>query len=95
MNAPKFKELDETIYDVCEAIWSRPTMYVREPSIKQLSVFLNGYTSGLGRVRYALRGEGLRRFNEWVAQRLGFAEPTSGWCNMIQAKSLSDEDAFN
>ena len=94
MNARKFKELDETIYDVLEAIRRRPTMYIDEPSIRQLHVFLGGYTGGLGRVGYALRGESLRRFNEWIGRRLGFPEPTSGWCNMIRAKSLSDEDAF-
>ena len=95
MNAPKFKELDETIYDVLEAIRSRPAMYIPEPSIKQLRAFLDGYLGGLGRVRYAVRGEAdLRRFNEWIARRLGFPEPTSGWCNMIRTKSLSDEDAF-
>jgi len=33
-------------------------------------------------------------FHDWVAHRLGFAESTSGWCNMIREKSKSEEDAF-
>ena len=71
-------------------------MYIPEPSIKQLRAFLDGYLGGLGRLRHVLRDQGdLRRFNEWVARRLGFAEPTSGWCNMILSKSIDDADAFD
>jgi len=95
MSAPKFKELDESIYDALEAVRKRPGMYLPEPSITQLRAFLNGYTGGLGRVRYALRGtEDFHRFHDWVAHRLGFAGSTSGWCNMIRDKSVSEEDAF-
>jgi hypothetical protein len=96
MSAPELQELDESIYDVLDAIRKRPGMYIAEPSINRLHAFLVGYTAGLGRVRFALRGEGdFHRFHDWVAGRLGFGSSTSGWCNMIRSKSVSEADAFD
>jgi hypothetical protein len=37
----------------------------------------------------------LRAFNTWVAKELGFAESTSGWCNMILARAESEDKAFD
>jgi hypothetical protein len=95
MNASSPKELDESIYDLLDAIRKMPGLYVCEPSIFRLHSFINGHNSGLGRVGFALRdGEDFHRFHDWVARRLGFAESTSGWCNMIRDKSESDANAF-
>lgn len=96
MNAPLFQELDESIYDMIDAIRKRPALYIANPSINRLDAFLLGYTGGLGRARFAVRDEeDFRRFHGWVANRLGFGEPTSGWCNMIRDKSTDESDAFH
>jgi hypothetical protein len=93
--APTPQELDESVYELLEAIRYRPGMYIVEPSIYALSNFLGGYSAGLGRVGFALReGTDFHRFHDWVAHRLGFSGSTSGWCNMIREKSKSDADAF-
>jgi hypothetical protein len=95
MSAPTLQELDESIYDVLEHIRKRPGMYIVEPSIYRLHSFIVGYTCGLGRVGFMPRdGIGFHRFHDWVAHRLGFAESTSGWVNMIRDKSTSDAEAF-
>jgi hypothetical protein len=95
MNATSAKELDESIYDLLDAIRKKPGLFVVEPSIFRLQAFVNGHSSGLGRVGFTLRdGEKFFKFNDWVARHFGFSESTSGWCNMIREKSTSDADAF-
>jgi hypothetical protein len=95
MSAPSFQELDESIYDVLDAIRKKPGMYIGEPSLQRLHDFLGGYSAGLGRVRFSLKDTAdFHRFHDWVAQRLGFYESTSGWCNMIRDKSTSEADAL-
>jgi hypothetical protein len=96
MSAPVFQELDESIYDMLNAIRKKPGLYIATPSINRLHAFVVGYTAGLGRVRFAVRDdEHFHRFHDWVAHRLGFGESTSGWCNMIRDKSESEADAFH
>src|SRR5579871_5603119 len=95
MNAPEFTEMDESIYEVLAAIHKRPGFYVSAPSINELSAFLTGYTSGLGRFRYVLKDTvEFHEFHDWVARRLGFGESTSGWRNMIREKSGDEKEAF-
>ena len=96
MSAPVFQELDESIYDMLDAIRKKPGLYIATPSINRLHAFIVGYTAGLGRVRFTVRdGEHFHRFHDWVAHRLGFGESTSGWCNMIRDKSTDEPDAFH
>lgn len=95
MNTPTLKELDESVYYMLDLIRKRPGMFIVEPSIIRLHAFINGYSAGLLRAGYSLRdARQLSLFHDWVAQRLGFFESTSGWVNMIRDKSTSDADAF-
>ena len=95
MNSSSLKELDESIYDLLESIRQKPGLYIVEPSTDRLQSFLTGYEAGLGRVGFALRDEvGFHKFHEWVANRLGFPESTSGWAGMIRARTASGEEAF-
>ena len=95
MSASSPKELDESIYDLLDAIRKRPGLFVVEPSIFRLQSFITGHDAGLGRVGFALRdGLDFFRFHDWVARRLGYSSSTSGWANMIRDKSASDADAF-
>ena len=95
MRASPPKELDESIYDMLEAIRKKPGMCIGEPSIARLDSFICGYGAGLGRSGFALRDtRNFHRFNDWIARRLNFADSTSGWSRMIRHKSRSDADAF-
>jgi len=67
---------------------------VERKSLTALKAFLSGYEAGLFRGGDK-QGVSLRTFNTWVAKELGFAEPTSGWCNMILARAESEERAFD
>ena len=95
MSIPNRQELDESIYDILEKIRSKPGMCIGERSINRLLGFLTGYRAGLGRLGFYPRDvEELHRFHDRVANRLGFYESTSGWCNMIREKSTSESEAF-
>ena len=96
MNAPVRKELDNSIYDLLGWIRQRPGLYIGEPTIYRLQAFITGYDAGLGHVGFGLRdGADFRRFNDWVARRLGVFGSTSGWANMIRERSASNEEAFS
>lgn len=95
MKTPALKYLDESIYDLLEAVRKRPAVCIDEPSISRLNLFLASYTAGLGRVGFALKDQtDFHRFHDWIARRLGYGNSTSGWANMIRDKSASEADAF-
>jgi hypothetical protein len=96
MSISNYQELDESIYDMLEKIRRKPGMYIGERSINRLHAFLTGYRAGLGRLGFYPRDvDEFHRFHDWVANRLGFYESTSGWCNMIRDKSTSETEAFD
>jgi hypothetical protein len=79
------------------AIRRVPTLCVHDKkSLRELWAFLAGWEAGINSAggKSNIFGS-LRSFNIWVAKELGFAEPTSGWCNMITDKAGSDEKAFD
>jgi hypothetical protein len=94
-NAPKLKELDESIYDMLNVIRKRPLFYLSKQSIVELRTFIGAYNAGLGRVHFMLKDTTeFHGLHNWVAKRLGFSESTSGWGNMILDKSENDQEAF-
>jgi hypothetical protein len=72
-------------------------MYCGEYTLKALDHFMAGY-------RFAIDVHEIRDPNDpfslwpdfycWVAYRLRFKEPTSGWCNMIQSRTSSEKEAI-
>ncbi len=86
-----------TISDLLERIRQRPGMYLGERSLTALRSTLAGYELALGLHR--IEGDLSMRlpvgFNDWVAYRQHFYEPTSGWKNMILSKSQSEAVAFD
>ena len=73
-------------------------MYCGEHTLSALNHFIAGYC-------FALETQGIRNpqdpldirheFQEWVAYRLHFKEPTSGWCNMIKERTHSESEAVD
>lgn len=86
----------QELFEVLDAIRRHPSLTGAETkSLTILKVYLAGYESGNARhEKLGIFGL-LRPFNTWVAKELGFAEPTSGWCNMILALTKSEEEAFD
>ena len=93
MNASEFQQLNESIFDILEAIRKRPLFYLTERSFIQLNIFIIGYKAGLGRVRFTLKDD-LHEFNNWVAQKLGCSNSTSGH-RMILENCKNDSEAFD
>jgi hypothetical protein len=96
MSPPEFKAVEESVYDILDAIRGRPGMWIAEAELVRVYAFLTGYTSALGRRRQELRAEqpDFCKFNDWVAHRLGYSNSTSGWYNMIRGHSSSEQQAF-
>ena len=86
----------QELFEVLDGIRRHPNMTgVEGKSLTALRVFLCGYECGVARSEKRGIFGHLRPFNIWVAKELGFAEPTSGWCNMILARAKSEERAFD
>lgn len=81
-----------------DAIRQRPGMYFGSKSLTAFFHFLGGYQVACGLHQITDDRLGLEipsDFHDWVAYRTHFHESTSGWCNMIVAKSQSEEEAFD
>jgi hypothetical protein len=95
MSASVLKESDESVYHVIELIRRRPGMWIGEPSISRLDSFLGGYSAGFARHGFTLRHAAhFHGFHDWTARHLAFRESTSGWANMIRARSSNEGEAF-
>jgi hypothetical protein len=83
------------LFEDLDAVRRHPNLTgVEGKSLTALKAFLSGYETGLFRGGDK-QGVSLRAFNTWVAQELGFAESTSGWCSMILARAGSEDKAFD
>jgi hypothetical protein len=92
---PTPKETQQSIYDLLSQIRSGLGCYPVESHLGRLASFLAGYQSGIGALGYCLRDhEHFLLFNDWVANRLGFSNATSGWDKMIRERSADDSEAF-
>lgn len=89
------KESETSIYYWLDKIQQKPGLYLGKVSLQRLEGFLTGYQHALGELGMFPKDiEHLHGFHAWVATKLEFGEPTSGWCNMITERSASDEEAF-
>jgi hypothetical protein len=97
MTAPTFTETEDSIYDLLEWIHRRPGIWIAQPELVRVYSFIGGYEAALGRQRLALRSVApeFRGFHDWIAQRLGYGESTSGWYNMIRGRCSSEREAFD
>lgn len=83
-------------HELLDSFRQRPAMYTGERTLNAIHLFLTGY-------RFACDQHGIvqddallvpREFHDWVAYRLHFFESTSGWCNMILARSEGEQAAI-
>jgi hypothetical protein len=72
-------------------------MFTGENTLKSIEHFLAGYQFAITQYKITQCNDELfipHEFHDWVAYRLHFFESTSGWCNMICAKTESDNEAI-
>jgi len=76
-------------YKLLKKMETRPAMWTGELSLKSIRTFLDGYSFALQEHRLIKPyEENEQNFHDWVAEKLGFDESTSGWQNMILAATL-------
>ena len=90
-------ETEESIYDLLESIRGRPGLWISQPELVRVDAFLSGYQAALGRRHLALRRvkPDFQGFHDWVARRLGYAQSTPGWYNLIRGRCGSEREAFD
>jgi hypothetical protein len=71
-------------------------MYTGEASVHSLGAFVAGYSFCQQQAGIAVEDESpnFGGFHDWVANKLGFSESTSGWRNMITSQRLDAEEAL-
>ena len=85
----------ESVFEILQKVRSKPGLFLGATSISRLEAFLAGYDSGLATFKVMLSGyEAFHDFHQWVADKLGFSNATSGWCSMILKHSKNEEDAL-
>jgi len=84
------------VFQLLDVVRKDPGAYLGDrKSLRMLWAFLMGYEVGITTCGKPAIFSDFHPFNKWVAKELGFAEPTSGWRNMVAARSDSDEKAFD
>ncbi len=82
------------VYDFFEKIKERPAMYVGAKSLTRIQMFFYGYLYALDLqdIDFDHKKFGPYNFHDWIANKLGWAESTSGWLNMILDKANGDDE---
>jgi hypothetical protein len=85
-----------TTYQLLELVRRRTAMYTGEASVHSLGSFVAGYAFCQWQAGITVEEEtpDFGGFHNWVANKLGFSESTSGWRNMITNQRLDAEEAL-
>jgi hypothetical protein len=83
-----------TIYDLLEMMRVRPGMWIGQPSITRLSIFIQGFVSGVRAAHESLEGEAplFHGFHDWIAARLGRPKNGHGWSDMLLDSTGGNEE---
>lgn len=89
---PPFPPKD--VYDFFEKIRPRPALYVGKKSLSKIQAFFYGYLYAVrfNDIDFDLGKFDSYSFHDWVAEKLGWYESTSGWLNMILKEVDNDEE---
>lgn len=70
-------------------------MYIGQASLQNLRAFLAGYEFGISQTSISVPEEipDFAGFHDWVANKLGYGESTSGWNGMIASQRVDPEEA--
>ncbi len=72
------------------------TYFCGEKSLRMVWTLLIGYEIGITSCGKPAIFSDFRHFNTWLAKELNFSIPTCrGWRNMIEARTATDEEAFD
>ena len=75
----------QTIYDLFDLMRERPGMWIGEPSITRLYLFIEGFEMGLRAAQRSFVPEtpNFGEFHDWIAARLHRRKNGHGWCDML------------
>lgn len=82
----------ESFYEFLDRIRQRPALYLGETSITVFRGYFSGFLEGSKLLENKEIVTESRKFNDWVAMRLGFFEGTLGWKNMLLKFENGDEE---
>jgi hypothetical protein len=84
-----------TIYDLLDLMRERPGLCIGEASVTRLSVFIEGFKTGVDAAGGALEPESppFQDFHDWVAARLRRSKNGYGWSSMLLEAAKGDERA--
>lgn len=83
-------------YDIYDVILSprirdRPEFFLGKITPENLNIFIGGYRIAMMDLGYTETSTPhYLAFSDWVANKLGFFEPTAGWARIVLAKTLSE-----
>lgn len=82
------------IYDLIDAIRSRPVMYIGSNKISNMRTFLDGYEFSI--LVHNVEGKDVFPpfwyFHEWAMHKYKWRESTAGWNNIILKENGNDEE---
>jgi hypothetical protein len=83
-------------YQLLDLIRRRPAMYIGRHCTSHLRSFLVGYSFCAYTNKLVIPAEtpDFGGFHDWVAEKLGYSESTSGWSNMIAGQRSDSETAL-
>ncbi|MGE5182476.1 MAG: hypothetical protein ACM31C_10460 [Acidobacteriota bacterium] len=85
-----------TIYDLLDLVRERPGMWISEPSLSFLDVFLFGFSAGVLAAGASFEPEHPRfhDFHAWIATRLNRKMNGRGWRNLLLDECGSEPAAL-
>ncbi len=85
------------LYETLAQIKNQPAQYLRQTSLPDLFVFLNGYKIAKRDLGITITSEEqkfYREFQPWIQQKLKI-KTVNSWANIIQLFCINDREAFN
>lgn len=85
------------LFEILDKIKARPGMYLGNPSVDNLFMFLVGYKTARRELNIEPTEEELkfyREFQPWLQKRFGIRTNHS-WATLIQFRSMSEKEAFD
>ncbi len=85
------------LYETLAQIKNQPAQYLRQTSLPDLFVFLNGYKIAKRDLGITITSEEqkfYRDFQPWIQQKLKI-KTVNSWANIIQLFCINDREAFN
>ncbi|MBZ8178566.1 hypothetical protein [Oscillatoria salina] len=88
--------MDDGLFDILAKIKARPGMYIGQPSVSNLFMFLAGYKTARRELKIeptTAEKEFYREFQNFLQRRLK-VQTVNSWAKMIMLYSVDEEEGF-